>query len=232
MKKRPNFLLYALLIFISLSWCSYKIPEKIPQGEWQYIMLVNGVEVGTAKSSNKIIDNKYVLHSELKMGLGSVVNMSKQTIIETLDFIPLRLESHNIIINDGDKQKIDTVANFKGQTVELIVDDQRVTITLDKEFRLEGNYILAKLIEGRFNEGLVIDINIYDPTIEQGFPIPIKITVKGIERVKLGDEHMRLIHITESIANVKSIDSYIDERGVMIKTVIKMLNTTIELIKE
>jgi hypothetical protein len=232
MKKRYDFFLYVIFFLISLNHCSYKIPQEIPLGEWQYIMLVNGIEVGTAKSSNKIIDNKYVLHSELKMGLGSVVNMSKQTIIETLDFIPLRLENHNTIINDGNKQKIDTVATFKGQAVELIVDDQRVTITLDKEFRLEGNYILAKLIEGRFKEGLTIEINIYDPTIEQGFPIPIKITVKGIKSVKLGDESVRLIHITESIANVKSIDLYIDERGVMIKTVIKMLNTTIELIKE
>jgi hypothetical protein len=232
MKGRFKFFRYGIVIVISLSQCSYTIPEKIPLGEWQYIMLVNGVEIGTAKSSNKIVDDTYILHSELKMGLGSVINISKQTIIETLDFIPIRLESHNTIINDGDKQQIDTVATFKGQNVELIADDHKATITLDKEFRLEGNYILSKLIEGRFKEGLEIETNIYDPTIEQGFPIPIKITVRGIVRVQLGDESRRLIHITESIANVKSIDSYIDERGVMIKTVIKMLNTTIELIKK
>lgn len=232
MKERFKFFRYSIIIVISLSQCSYAIPEKIPLGEWQYIMLVNGVEVGTAKSSNKIVDGTYILHSELRMGLGSVTNISEQTITETLDFIPIRLESHNTIIDDGDKQQIDTVATFKGQIVELVVDNHKATIRLDKEFRLEGNYILSKLIEGRFKEGLEIETNIYDPMIEEGFPIPIKITVRGIVRVQLGDESRRLIHITESIADVKSIDSYIDGNGVMIKTVIKMLNTTIELIKK
>ena len=232
MKQIFKFFRYSIVIVISLSQCSYTIPEKIPLGEWQYVMLVNGVEVGTAKSSNKIIDGRYVLHSELRMGLGSVINISEQTITETLDFIPVRLESHNTIINEGEKQQIDTVATFKGQSVELVVDNHKATIRLEKEFRLEGNYILSKLIEGRFKEGLEIETSIYDPMIEEGFPIPIKVTVRGIVRIKIGDESRRLIHITESIADIKSIDSYIDESGVMIKTVIKMLNTTIELIKK
>ena len=87
------------------------------------------------------------------------------------------------------------------------------------------------------NDGPVQEeIHAGDNLLEHGgleeFPIPIKITVRGIVRIQIGDESMRLIHITESIADVKSIDSYIDSSGVMIKTVIKMLNTTIELIKK
>lgn len=225
-------LFWLFTIIIGMCQCTYTIPKSIPTGEWTYTLFVNDVPVGTAKASNCIVDKQYIIRSELRMEVGDVTNIARQTIVETLDFKPVRYESHNSIISSGETQEIDTVATFDGRKVTLTADNSSASLTLPRDFMLDGNYFFSQLIEGKFKEGLTLTSNIYDPTIEQESLIPVTITVIGIERIDVGGESRRLIHLTESIGNVKSIDLYLDERGIMIKTVIRMLNTAIVLIKD
>ena len=85
----------------------------------------------------------------------------------------------------------------------------KTAVTIDRDFRLEGNYILSELIRGKFKKGMKIEYYIYDPSIELESPILIKVTVRGYKNVKVGDKTMRLIHISESLENIKSIDFFL-----------------------
>ena len=52
----------------------------------------------------------------------------------------------------------------------------------------------------------------------------------GRETVEVAGKKRSLLHISQSIDVIKSADSYLDENGVMVKAVMRMMNLTIELV--
>ncbi len=225
------FLLTVFPALVSTHACS-KTPHAIPLGTWKYDLLVNGTPVGAAVLSNIKSEGRYILTSELTMGAGSTVNISKQVVTETLDFKPVKLESRNRIVNGAKEQVIETVALFRGREVEIKMGGHTSVIKVDRDFMLDGNYFIFRLMEKRFKEGTEIKGYIYDPTIELESPIAVTTRVVGWETVDVAGKKRKLLHIVQTLEQIKSADSYLDEDGVLVKALIQMLNLNIELVKQ
>jgi len=210
----------------------FKVPTEIPEGEWNYKLFTNNVLIGSSKISNFIVEDNYVLTSELKLGIGNVSNISRHVIVETKSFAPVKLESYSKITTTDLLHETEIKAIFNGKKIEITSGNKKTTYYLDKNFILEGNFFLAKLIEGKFKKGLEIMASIYDPSIELEKPISVKTEVIGIKNVEIKGKGKSLIHIVQFIENIKIINIYLDENGIMIKGTIEMLNMKIEIIKE
>jgi hypothetical protein len=224
--KKILLLLISAVLIVSCS----KTPASIPSGQWSYKILMNGTEVGSADISNKMENDRYVNVVDMKMQAGEILNTTKQVVIETMDFKPVKLEIHNKIFTGNSTENIDTVAVFEGQQVTLTADKTTSSFTISRPFVLEGNAITSELIKAGFRDGTEIVLSVYEPSIELEEPITIKTRVVGREKVDINGVPKDLIHITHQIENMKNIDSYIDDRGITQKEVITMLNSRLELV--
>ena len=229
MKRR---LIIAASVILSISGCfNFVLPDKIPQGKWNYRLLINGVEAGSAEISSRKVNDTYESSSEFRMDLAGTSTISKETVIETLDFAPVRYESYSRIKSGNNINETITSAVFNGTKVELVINNKKAHYDIKNDFRIEGNYSLAKLIEGRFKEGMEVEERVYNPSIELDAVMLVKTRVAGIEDVDVNGKSEKLIHITQTIENIKSIDVYLDSQAVTKKAVIKMLNLKMEIIK-
>jgi hypothetical protein len=222
------------ILFISLviSIGCGGVPDSIPTGSWNYALLINGVRAGGAVISNHREGETYVIASELNMNIAGMQNVSRQVVTETTAFTPVKIETSNRIKIPAGWKDIQTTALFRGKNVEIRSGGRKTVITLQGEFVLDGNYFTARLIEGGFRDGLEIKGAIYDPSIELDALVPVTTRVVGRELVDVGGVKRRLLHVSQSIDVVKSADSYLDEKGVMVKAVVQMMNLTVELILE
>jgi hypothetical protein len=225
-------ILSAALILLMSGCIGFVFPDKIPHGVWNYKLLVNGVSAGSAVISNKKNNDNYESISEFNIEMGGISTISKETVVETLDFKPVSLESYSRIINGSDVHETLIRAVFNGTKVELSTNNRKAVYDIKREFLIEGNYCMAKLIEGGFKEGMEVESRIYHPSIELDDTVLVKTRFAGIEDVNVNGRPERLIHITQSIENIKSIDIYIGSDGITRKAVISMLNLKIELIKK
>ena len=164
------------------------------------------------------------------MKAGAIVNTTKQTIVETTEFAPVRLEIQNKIIHGGITENIDTTAVFKGKTVTLTAGSDTSTFTMEKPFVLDGAIYIHEIIRNEFKEGTEISFSVYEPSIETEEPVSLKLKVLGAEMVTVGNTQKELVHITEAIAGIKNINIYIDKQGITHKAVITMLNNRLELV--
>jgi hypothetical protein len=112
--------LVTILIITAAAACSPK-PETIPQGTWNYDLLINGIKAGSAIISGTSSGNYYISKSEMYLYMGPVENKSVQIITETKDFKPVKLEVYNTVTDKsaGKKQEINKVAVFNGNEVTL-----------------------------------------------------------------------------------------------------------------
>jgi hypothetical protein len=209
-----------------------KTPEKIPMGTWKYKMFTRGVLIGEAVISSRVENGQYIISSDLTMGLADVKNTSRHIMTETIDFKPVKYESYNTIATGATTQKIDTVAIFKGNEVELTEGAHKATISIPGDFILDGNFFLSKLIEGRFRKDLEVSAQVYDPSIERDRTITMTARALGRETVDVGNRKIRLLHISQTIDAVKFSDSYVDDEGIAVMVVVEMLNNRLELIRE
>ncbi|MCX8124343.1 MAG: hypothetical protein N3F66_09285 [Spirochaetes bacterium] len=219
-----------ITIILNVCACSAQAPKEIPVGTWQYNLLINGVEMGVATISNSIQDNLYIYRFDLSMGNG--ITQSQDTIIETLDCKPVKLEKHTYIKQGQTQQKLDIVALCNGNTVTLIENNSKTIITLDDEYVLDGNYFLYMLIKNKFKKGLKITQNIYDPSLERENTIPVTITLAGTETISVNSQIKKAWKIEQSIGKIKNIIVYLDENGVVLKSSIKMLNMQLDIIRK
>ncbi|MDY6935114.1 MAG: hypothetical protein SVZ03_12945 [Spirochaetota bacterium] len=237
MIRYPIYKIILGLILICLPQGCYEMPQSIPIGKWSYRLLVNNVEMGSALISNSIVEGNYISTSELKFSTGNITNTNKQIITETKEFKPVKLQTHNKTLTGDNVYETITVSVFNDRNVDVKITTGKekttnnAKITLGKDSILDGNFFLSKLIEGKFKSGLEIEANIYDPSIELEEPIITKVKVIGLKNIEVDGKDERLIHISQSIENIKSIDFFIDSAGIMRKGVIEMLNIRIELIR-
>lgn len=224
-------IIFIFFIAVSIS-CSSK-PDQIPQGTWNYDLLVNGVKAGRAVSSNTLIGDNYVIKSEMYLNVGTIQNKSIQTVTETKEFKPVKLEVINTVTDTAgvSNQDINKTATFNGKEVTLIAGDYKSKFTINDPFVLDGNYFFSELLKNNFKEGVIIKSHIYEPSVEIDSPILVIVEVKGMETVQVGKKSMKLLHIRQRIEKFKSMDIYLNENGITEKIVIKMLNNVFELVR-
>ncbi|MFH0974799.1 MAG: hypothetical protein V1874_03335 [Spirochaetota bacterium] len=222
---------YILLIFL---FCSNACTssESISQGEWKYKLYVNGIDVGTATISNKTSDGNFITSQEYSLKFGDMTTVTKDTITETLDFKPVKLENYTKILNSGKVHETRMISVFKGRDVELTYDNKKYNYTLKRDFIIDGNYFMTQLLKNKFKPGLEATHYVYNPQVELDTPIKARTKVIGSEKIMINGKENQFIHIVQSIENIKdNIDLYIDEKGILQKGIIHMLNLKIELIK-
>lgn len=232
---RVDVLKIALILFAVLLTAApscRKGATRIPTGTWNYRLLVNGAPLGSAVVSNTVSDGRYVSTTDMQMDAGYVKNSTRVTVIETLEFKPVRLESCNRTVQNGQESEMKTVASFSGGRVDLDTGESKSVVNIKKPFVLEGNYFMNELIKAGFRQGTVIQHLIYEPSVDIEEPVLVLLKVIGREDVRVNDKKMNLIHLGFSMENMKNIDSYIDDNGVTQKTIITMLNNRLELILE
>jgi len=229
MKFRP---LFSILIIISAISCSSR-PTQIPEGTWNYDLLVNGVKSGNAVFSNTSSGNNFIIKSEMYLNIGSIENKSIQIVTETKDFKPVKLEVFNTVIDKtaNNTQEINKTAVFKNNDVTLKSGDYETKFTIKEPFVLDGNYFFSELMKNKFKTGIIIKAYIYEPSVEIDTPILVLVESKGIEEVQIGNKSMKLLHIKQRIEKLKSMDIYLNENGVTEIMVIKMLNNIFEMVR-
>lgn len=228
-KMRLKVLLLVSIMAASMS-CSSR-PNQIPEGTWNYDLLVNGVKAGSAVFSNTLSGGSYTLKSEMYLKMGTIENKSVQIITETVDFKPLSLEVLNTVTDTSGSgsQKISKTAVFKGDEVTLKTDDYESKFKIKDPFVLDGNFFFSELLKNRFKPGIIIKGYIYEPAVEIDAPILVIVEALGTDEVNVGEKTMKLIHIKQRVEKLKSMDMYLNESGVTEKVVIKMLNNVFEL---
>lgn len=217
----------AALIFASCGG-SFKI-EEIPEGSWDYSILMNDVNVGKGFITIIKKDDSHIHKSEFTIEFSGVHNKTSHTIVETPDFSPISIETENITERGDMKIEYSFRADFDGNNVVLKADGKEIDFTIDVPFVLEGGYVLSRLIEEGAGPGAEFQYNVYDPAIEPDGPIPVTTIVKGYQRVTVNNESRRLLHLQHILDDVKIMNSYLDEKGVIQKMEMSMLNSTIVL---
>jgi len=228
--KFRNFL-YALIITTAVSCTS--TPAQIPEGEWNYDLLINGVKAGSAVLSNTVSGDNYVTKSEMYLNMGTIQNKSVQIVTETKNFKPVKLEVFNTVTDTSgnSNQEIIKTAVFDGDNVTLKTGDYESKFRLQGPFVLDGNYFFSELLKNKFKTGVIIKANIYEPSVEIDTPILVLVETKGIETVQVRNKSMKLLHVRQRVEKLKSMDMYLNEKGVTEKVVVKMLNNIFELVR-
>jgi len=218
-----------LLFIVLLASCS-KIPSGLPMGEYSYQLIMNGSKLGTAVTSTGIFENTYVTNTVMTLEIGDVKNITNQTIRESLNFEPISFESiHSVIVNDN-VQEISWLANFDSNKISLKMGDTSIEFESDEPFRLDGNFMLNELITQRFRKNSAVSTKIYDPTLEPEDLIPVQVKFVGTKNVLINNRVQRVFHLVQSIENFMNIDIYLDSKGIVLQSVIIMLNNRIELV--
>lgn len=142
-----------IFLFILITSCSGKTPTAIPQGTWEYRLLMNGVEIGTASVANTQKHNLFISTVQMDMILGKIKNSTRQVITETAEFKPVKLEIFNTVINGTDRQEINTVAEIKGDKIILTAGETSSEIKIGKPFILDGNFFMNHFIQKNSKRG-------------------------------------------------------------------------------
>ncbi len=220
-----------IVLQIAAGACQSKL-TRIPTGTWKYKLLVNGAAIGSSAVKNGIVSGNYVSTTEMEMNAGYIKNTTRQIITETMDFKPVKLEVYNKTIQNDQVSEIKTIANFRGDRVDLDTGDAKTTIKIEKPFVLEGNYFMHELIKAGFKPGTIIKNYVYEPSVDTETPILMLIKVIGKEEVSINGKTKKLMHLGCSVENLKNIDMYVDDAGITQKAVIILLNNKLEMILE
>lgn len=208
-------------------------PESIPEGAWTYDLIVNGIKAGSALFVIDETDDLYITKNEMFLKMGTIENKTVQIVTETKDFKPVKLETYNSIKDSasGINQNVNKIAVFEGNNIKLSSDGYETVIKIESPFILDGNFFYKELMKSGFKKGTRIEAQIYEPSVEMDSTILVVADVAGREKVKVGSKEMNLIHVKQRVEQLKIVDIYLNDEGVMEKAVIKMLNNVFELVR-
>jgi hypothetical protein len=222
----------SILIIVTAVSCSSG-PAQIPEGTWNYDLLVNGVRAGRAVVSNRSSGDNFIIKSEMYLNIGTIENKSVQIVTETKNFKPVKLEVFNTVTDTSGNstQEINKTVLFNGEDVTLKTGDYESRFKIKDPFVLDGNYFFNELLKSKFKTGVMIKANIYEPSVEIDTPILVIVEAKGMETVQVRNKPMKLFHIKQRVEKLKSMDIYMNDKGITEKIVLKMLNNVFELVR-
>ena len=219
-----------IILFVSLFTSCSEMPSKLPMGEHSYKLIMNGTEIGSTITSTTISENIFIVDTIMTMEIGSIKNVSRQIIKETLNFEPISFESIHTTSTEDNTQVISWLANFDGKKIILKTDNSTIEFEPSEQFIFDGNFILNEFIAQKFKKNSIISTKMYDPTLEPEALIPVKAKYLGTKKVKINNKSKRVLHLVLAIENFRNIDVYMDSKGVVQKSVMIMLNNRIELV--
>jgi hypothetical protein len=229
-QKISTFLLIILSILYILQCTNKKKDENI--GEWKYKIFINGNNAGIAIVKISTNGDNYIHELEMETTTGDIKNTSRKKLVETKDYKPVSLEIINKIISNNDIQEIKTIVNAKEDGVDVISDNNRFFVPIERPFIFDGLYHTAELKKIRFKKGDLIKSRIFDPQIENESSVILNTAVSGKKKFTIRDKEIELFHVLQFINNLKAIEMYMDSRGTIYKSKTTMLNYTMEMILE
>lgn len=225
--KQKNILLTLTAAAVLLS-CRTPV-SSVPAGTWNYDLLMNGVHVGDARITVKRTDAGYVTENELAVSFAGMENTTLHRVTETADFKPVSIEVENRTVKEGLKISLVTRARFEGQKAFVETNGRKTEVLIEKPFVLEGAWFMSELIKGGFKKGQTVKAEVYDPTVELEETIPVTMKVEGPAETDVAGKNEKLVHVQHTFRNFKNIHSYTDDKGIVRKMVMVMLNNKIVL---
>lgn len=217
-------------VFIALPCCR-KAPAAIPQGEWNYDIMLNDTVIGSATRTESIEGVNFKSELTMEMGVGTIRNSVKQVVIETINCEPVSLEITSSMINGKDRQVSRKKVSFNGREIRGEDDGRAFSATIDRPFYLdEGKYFIREMIRKKFRTGSQVEAWMYDPMEELDKPVLFRMRVRGTDTITIGDASVK-VYVLEEVAHYKNVLWYVDEEGVLQKIVISMLNTRMEMVR-
>jgi hypothetical protein len=177
-------------------------------------------------------DATYVSTLTLALKQGFKKHYSHQLVIETLKGRPVYLEIDNINEDKNKKFRLRTKTYFKDNQVRVVTEKNNATFNLAKLPHIDGVFFMLNLIKKDFKIGTEIKTHLYDPTVELEETIPASMKVIGFDRHRIRGSLRKLIHLRMNIAGIRSTDIFINEEGIKDLIIIKMLNNTINLVRQ
>ena len=228
------FLRFILLFFV-LSSCKtttvQETPKAVPVGTWKYTFIVYGMVVGETIISNELNGQNYIITSFMNVQIGkdrkTVIN---KTLIETIDFKPVKHEMNNNTTTNGITQQTSMSISFENNNITVVANGQTEHITLDKPYILGANYFTYAHLQQGYKIGNTVEADCYIPTLELEDTIRCKETVVGIDEISINGKQKKLIKIKQEIDGVELSNTYVDETGIVYRTVISTEDHETELI--
>ncbi len=207
--------------------------KSIERGSFNYSLTINGMPAGSAKLTKKVENGNHITETTMTISAGTIRNSSFQRVTETSDYRPVKLEVVNKMSDSrtGTGETVKRTATFKGSKVTLESNGYKTENTIKGKFYLDGAFFEDELLKKKFKPGTTIRAKIYEPSVAVERPIVVVFKVVGKEKIKMGNRELELevIHLKEQIENLKSMDIYVNHKGITQKIVMKMLNNKIEM---
>jgi len=226
-----NILCFVPILFVIVGCSTLAPPKSIPTGTWDYKLFMNGSEMGNASVSSIETPSLYISTTLMSIKVGNVQSTVKEIVTETKTFVPVKFETYNQVITNGNIQNINTIAVFNGKEITVVNSQgQTARIIINKPFVLPGNYLTKALLDKGYAKNSSAEVEVYSPLLELEDTISVKQTVIGIESIEINGTKEELFHIKEIMADYQQSDVYIDQNAVPRKIRILMLNNLIELV--
>ena len=117
------------------------------------------------------------------MKLADMTTSTKDVVIETVDFKPVKLESSTRVLNGKQKYESNVISTFKGRNVELNYGGKKFNYTINRDFITDGGYFLDQLIKAKLKAGFEVTNYVYNPSVELETPIKATTKVAGYENI-------------------------------------------------
>ncbi|HNX57761.1 MAG TPA: hypothetical protein PKK43_01585 [Spirochaetota bacterium] len=205
----------------------------LPLGTWQYGVYIGKDKIGNAFVTLAVEDGLYVSKLEMTIRFGDPIVTTREVTKEKLDFTPVSFSSSNVVVLKDNVTRDLVSAEINGKNISLKRGkDAAKTVTIEGPFVVSGNILTCALVNKKFAVGVEEKAMVYDPTIDEDAVVPVSEKVLGKETVDLPSGRRSLFHTVQSIGPLRSINNWVDEKGVSYKTTIDMLNSKIDMYLE
>lgn len=205
---------------------------ELPFGKYQYIVKANNTKIGSAFITIKKEKKQILTSAELSIQINNVVTITQEFLRETENLDPVKYVSITKVIAGNQVQREKVSVDFKGKQAIISSGSYKRKVNLKGKFVLGTNYFIKSLLKQKMKTNASAKKYVYDPSIEEDEVIPVLEKVLGKKTVEINNKKVELFHTVQNYGNIKNIQNYYDSKGLVYKSVINMLNTTIEMTLE
>lgn len=208
-----------------------EIKSPIPLGTWTYTVFINKKKTGNAVISCVRKDGQYISTATITVQTGSTVVISKDTVVETTEFVPVSHETITTIVQNEKVERTKTVVAFKGHEVYITTGDGSAKATVNGDFVISDNFFTAKMSAAGYAAGTTVKGFLYDHTFDLENPVAVSVKVTGLSAIQVAKKKQTFTRIVETVGAIKDIETLIDGSGVAYKITMKLMNTTLEMVR-